>query len=160
VTSRREGGIALVEFALVAPMLVLLLFGSVEFGIAFSDLQSIRQGARDGARAAVVDNVPNCTSASGTDDTDDLICYVEQRIGINGDIRVKVDVTAPDTANPVDRGSIKICVERQLTSMTGVLTPFIAGRVLRTEVTMRVERGTAPAFVDRAEAPVTGAWTC
>jgi hypothetical protein len=150
----------MVEFALVTPFLVLLLFGSVEFGLALSDHQSIRQGARDAARAAVVDTVPNCTTASGTDDTDDLICYVEQRIGLGGDIRVKVDVTAPDPAMPVDRGSVKICVERRLTSMSGVLTPFMTGRVLRTEVTMRVERGTSPAFVDRAETPVSGSWTC
>ena len=51
---RDERGAALVEFAIVMPLLFLLLFGVIEFAIAFNDYQSIRQGARDGARQAVV----------------------------------------------------------------------------------------------------------
>ena len=49
-----DDGAALVEFALVMPLLFLLLFGIVEFGINMNDYQAIRQGVRDAARQAVV----------------------------------------------------------------------------------------------------------
>lgn len=155
---RCEGGVALVEFAFVAPVLFLLLFGIIEFGFVFNDYQSIRQGVRDGARVAVVDNIPDC-HATG-DATDDLICYVEQRIGLGGDTRVKIDVTAPDPSVAGDKGTVKVCVEREARSVTGMFAPFLNNRTLRTEVTMRVERGNEPAFVDRAESPVSGSWSC
>jgi Flp pilus assembly protein TadG len=51
---RKEHGQALVEFALVAPVLLLLLFGIVQFGIAFNNSISLTDAVRAGARAAVV----------------------------------------------------------------------------------------------------------
>jgi len=51
---RQEDGAAAIEFALVVPVLVLLLFGLIEFGMAFLQVQSIRAGVREGGRAAAV----------------------------------------------------------------------------------------------------------
>jgi hypothetical protein len=51
---RRERGAALVEFGIVFPLLFLLVSGIIDFGLAFSDLNSTRQGVREGARQAVV----------------------------------------------------------------------------------------------------------
>jgi Flp pilus assembly protein TadG len=50
----REDGASAVEFALILPLLVILIFGIIEFGIAFLQLQSIRTGIREGGRAAAV----------------------------------------------------------------------------------------------------------
>ncbi|MHB1487568.1 MAG: TadE family protein [Acidimicrobiales bacterium] len=50
---RGEGGAALVEFALVMPLLIALLYGIVSFGVALAVKQSITQAASDAARAAV-----------------------------------------------------------------------------------------------------------
>ena len=47
-----EGGASLAEFALVLPILLVMLFGIVEFGIAFNRAQAIEAGAREGARLA------------------------------------------------------------------------------------------------------------
>lgn len=52
-----RSGQALVEFALVAPILLLLILGVVEFGRAWNAYQVITDAAREGARTAVVDNV-------------------------------------------------------------------------------------------------------
>lgn len=49
--SHGERGATLVEAALVYPLLFLVLFGIVEFGLAFKDYLSISHAARDGARA-------------------------------------------------------------------------------------------------------------
>lgn len=50
----RERGAALVEFALVVPLLSLFLFGIVQFGMAYDKQQSINSAAREGARAAAI----------------------------------------------------------------------------------------------------------
>jgi len=47
----RKGSVA-VEFALVLPVLVLLLFGIVEFGVLFYDKAVITNASREGARRA------------------------------------------------------------------------------------------------------------
>jgi Flp pilus assembly protein TadG len=49
-----EQGTALAEFALVLPLLLILLFGIVEFGIAFNRAQAVEAAAREGARLASI----------------------------------------------------------------------------------------------------------
>ena len=53
-TRRNNRGIAAVEFALVLPLLLALLFGIIEFGFIFKDQLAILQAAREGARIAAV----------------------------------------------------------------------------------------------------------
>ena len=50
----QERGASLVEFALVAPLLFLLLFGMIDFGWLFAQNLDVRHGAREGARLAAV----------------------------------------------------------------------------------------------------------
>jgi Flp pilus assembly protein TadG len=54
VMAEREDGAAAVEFALLLPLLVLLLFGIIEFGLAFNTRIQATNAAREGARMAVV----------------------------------------------------------------------------------------------------------
>lgn len=51
---RHEEGASAVEFALIAPLLFLILFGILEWGIAFLQVQSMRAAVREGGRAAAV----------------------------------------------------------------------------------------------------------
>jgi Flp pilus assembly protein TadG len=51
---RDDNGAAAVEFALVLPLLVLLLFGIISYGVMLSFRQSLSQAAAEGARAAAV----------------------------------------------------------------------------------------------------------
>ena len=51
---RDQDGAAAVEFALLLPLLVLLLFGLIQFGIAFNTKIQATNAAREGARMAVV----------------------------------------------------------------------------------------------------------
>lgn len=51
-----DRGASLVEFALLAPLLVLLLIGLVEFGWLFAQNLDVRHGAREGARLAAVNH--------------------------------------------------------------------------------------------------------
>jgi hypothetical protein len=62
LASRGEDGVAAVEFALLLPLLVALLFGFIQFGVAFNDRIQATNAAREAARMAVV----------GIDDWDDI----------------------------------------------------------------------------------------
>ena len=52
--SGKRGGVALFEFALVMPMLLLLVFGIMEFGWYAKNSLAVSNAAREGARAASV----------------------------------------------------------------------------------------------------------
>ncbi len=56
----REDGVAAVEFALILPVLALLLFGVLEFGRAWSQYQMYQGAAREGARCAAVASTSDC----------------------------------------------------------------------------------------------------
>jgi Flp pilus assembly protein TadG len=64
---RREDGASAVEFALVAPLLFMLVFGIIGFGLAFLQVQSIRTAVREGGRAAAV-GAPTATVQQKTID--------------------------------------------------------------------------------------------
>lgn len=53
-TARAERGQTLVEFALVLPLLALLLFGVIQFGIVFNNYIDLTDAVRAGARRAAV----------------------------------------------------------------------------------------------------------
>ena len=47
-------GAVLVEFAIVLPIFILILIGTVEFGIVLHDYSLLQSASREGARAAAV----------------------------------------------------------------------------------------------------------
>ncbi len=62
---RRQEGAAAVEFALVLPVLILLVFGIMEFGLAFRDTLTLTSATRTGARtASALSRDPNFNNAT------------------------------------------------------------------------------------------------
>jgi hypothetical protein len=55
---KREDGAAAIEFALVLPILILLLFGIIEFALALYNKEVITNASREGARAGIVQVTP------------------------------------------------------------------------------------------------------
>lgn len=51
---QHESGQAMVEFTLILPLFILLLFGLVDFGCYFTHSLSVTSAAREGARAGVI----------------------------------------------------------------------------------------------------------
>lgn len=62
-TSLGQTGSATVEFGLLLPLLVLILMGILEFGLALYDKTVLTNASREGARAGVVLRVPAVTQA-------------------------------------------------------------------------------------------------
>lgn len=137
-----QRGAALIEFALVFPILALLLFGTVDFGMVLLNTNSARQGTREGARQAVVAHFGNSEGCVVTPNTISgtprkLICLTKNRIGLDAaDTRIKI---AFPGANQVGN-SLLLCAQYPTRSTTGIMAPVLNGRVVRTKVEMRIEQ--------------------
>lgn len=65
VRGRDERGAALVEFALILPILVLFVFGIIEFGRAYSARIELTGAVREGARAVALGDDGTAATKAG-----------------------------------------------------------------------------------------------
>jgi len=86
---RRERGAVAVEMAIVVPVLVLMAFGMLEFGLAFKDKLDMSQAVNQATRNATV---------LGTDDYADIEILNALEAGLKGDLGsvVYVDIFLSD----------------------------------------------------------------
>lgn len=61
-TLRNECGAAVIEFALVVPLLLVLVFGIIEFAILMYDKAMITNASREGARAGITVRAPRMST--------------------------------------------------------------------------------------------------
>lgn len=61
---QEENGAAAVEFALVVPILIVLLLGIIEFGLAFSAQLQVTNAAREAARVMAIQNSTSAASSA------------------------------------------------------------------------------------------------
>jgi Flp pilus assembly protein TadG len=54
-TARDECGASAVEFAIIVSVLFMVIFGTIQFGIAYNRYQGLQAAAREGARIAAID---------------------------------------------------------------------------------------------------------
>lgn len=73
-----ERGVAAVEFAIILPIFLLVLFGIVEFGGMMYDQQIIETAAREGARWGAAQSISANHPISCSDPVP--ILFVQQRI--------------------------------------------------------------------------------
>ncbi len=68
---REERGQATVEFALIVPVVLLVIVGLIQFGKGFNYWLNLNHLANEGARWAVVNKVPtySCSAFSGSNNT-------------------------------------------------------------------------------------------
>jgi hypothetical protein len=143
---KREDGAALVEAAMVLPLIIVILIGTIEFGLSLADLISVRQGTRDAARVTVVNNYgtdASCTlaSATGNTETQKVMCKAKTEIDRPED-RVRIKLAFPDGGKtaPPDDNSLLVCAEFQHRSITGMFGFLLNNKVSKTQVNMRVEQ--------------------
>lgn len=95
VSSRPERGAAAVEFALILPILMLIVMGIINYGDMLSVRQSVSQAASEGARAAAVeiDATKRDTAAASARDA----ALKAQKQACNANCKVVVDDCADAT---------------------------------------------------------------
>lgn len=132
---RRDGGAAAVEFALVLPVLLVLVIGIVNYGLWFSSSLSMRQGVREGARRAAVLNASTACAGSG------MAAYActtrAQMVGASGVPAVKV--FAP--SGWVRGQQVVVCGMVAAVNFTNFV-PLPAGGLIKSQTTMSIENVT------------------
>lgn len=93
---RRRDGAAAVEFAIVLPLFVLVIFGGLAFGMAMLNLNALQSVATQGARCIAISSSACTTPVAGCTDTPQQ-CYIEQLAMKQGLTRI---TTSQITINP------------------------------------------------------------
>jgi len=78
---KNEKGQSLVEFALVLPILVLLILGIIDFGMIFHGYVTVNTAAREGARHGVVEKYDD---ENGEEEVVDVERVVDVILGVTG----------------------------------------------------------------------------
>ncbi len=125
---KNQNGQSLVEFALVIPLLLLILMGIIEFGLMFSSFITITNASREGARLA---------SLGGSDAAiEERVELVAQNINVSN-ISVTIE---PNLSNRTTGEMVTVLVEYDYVMfspiISNILSPFIN---LESETIMRVE---------------------
>jgi Flp pilus assembly protein TadG len=136
-----DRGAAAVEFALVLPILIVLVFGIIQYGIYFWARQSAVAAAREGARRASVGDYPACT---------DFTAFVKSEVaGESGTVTVNRTFPTKATGNTLTTGQVgdtmKVKVEYNSVNIGLLPLPF-SGKIT-VETTSRVENVVTPLAV-------------
>ena len=133
-----DRGANLVEFALVAPLLIILVLGIVEFGILFGEYNEIRHSAREGSRYAAVSN-PDLGEATWEDNVVKSVC---DSLNLPNAGTISVSVSGPTSgAKPAKGEYATVSVTANVSSLSG--TPLISSFIpssLSNDATFRMER--------------------
>jgi len=130
---KREQGQALVEFAIVLPILLMVVCGIIDFGWLFYNQLSVQNACREGARFA-------CVNATSETLEADVINKVKENIseGVSG---LDVEVTL-DYDTEVTDGYVIVKVRGEAEVLTPISGVFVDGMTkgLSASVSMKVEQ--------------------
>jgi hypothetical protein len=134
VKSEGEQGQALLEFALVAVFLLIVLFGIMDFSRLFFAYATMSNGAREGARFAITHSHP------GEDHEDEII----ERAGamlvlIGGEATIEVEYLDEGTDDCPTGREVLCPVQVRVSSHLDVWTPLIPEVDVLAQATMHIE---------------------
>jgi len=126
---RSRSGAAIIEFALLAPVLFMLILGMIEFGRVLMVAQLLTDAAREGGRQAVL-------AGSNTDKVTSTVDTFLTNAGVNG----AHTAVSPDPATANQGDAITVTVTVPASAISWLPTPiFTAGQTLGGSVVMRKE---------------------
>ena len=133
---RRRRGAAVVEFAVVAPIFIMLVFGMIEFGRAVMVQQVLVNASREGARQAVLDG-------SSVNEIEDRIDVYLSASGINNE-NIIYSVNGSNVSDPTTESqfgdAVGVEIRVNFNDVSWMPVPqYIGGTVLRASSIMRRE---------------------
>jgi len=153
----------MVEFAIVVPLLILLLCGTIDFGLIFGGYLSMESGVASAARnvslnAYQYNGSASCTQGGVNTPTADAVCNVVATLGsltgLNSNtLSVGICFVAPG-ATPSCGGSsatgtsvsqdVEVCAQAAMQSVTGLTSIFVSGTTVSTSSRLLVEEPQPP----------------
>ena len=130
---KREDGQAMVEFALVLPIFLLILCGIIDFGWLFYNQLSLNNACREGARYAVVNTAEGASTQAIEEHIENLTTNVFANDGVD------IDIEYTSQGNPT-AGDIKVLLEADISFFTPVLSTVLGKeKTITSTVIMKVE---------------------
>jgi Flp pilus assembly protein TadG len=94
-----ERGASAVEFAIIASLLLMILFGTIQFGLIFNRYQGVQAGGREGARLGSLADTTNA----------DILLRVKDSLSIVAKDNVELCGTGTGTPTPqVDHACVRV----------------------------------------------------
>lgn len=130
----RQGAYA-VEFALVSPVLFLLIFGLVEFSRMVMVQQSLTNAAREGCRTATL------STTTSQDKVDDIIRdYLDSVLSVASDTsKVRITISPADFSYLVPGEEITCAIQVDYSDVSWLPPQFLGSTVLKASSTMERE---------------------
>jgi Flp pilus assembly protein TadG len=130
----RDRGAAAVEFALVVPVLILLIFGSIEFGLAVQARTMIGNAAREGVRVASLGGTVADVSAHA-------IGALGPLSGSNPQVAFTCVTSGNSSCNPNAPGKNSVATVVVTVNYTGItgMFPQLTNTTLTATSVMRIE---------------------
>ena len=130
-----EEGQAMLEFALVLPIFLLILCGIIDFGWMFYNQLALNNISREGARYAVVNTAPDNSKDEILRHIDN---YIEDTYPVLGNLNIKVDYSEP--LSPLN-GDVIVSVDEEFSYLTPIISSVTGKptRQLVSQVVMKVE---------------------
>lgn len=131
-----EKGSSAVEFAIVMPLLLVLVFGIIEFSLALYDKAVITNASREGARAGIV--------FKDTPVTDDEIAAIVTNYCQNKLVTFGVDKNITSTVtragyNPGDDLTVNVTYRYEYLVLPGFIATLTDGITMAATTVMRME---------------------
>lgn len=136
IRNNRERGASAVEMAMVAPFLLLLLLGIIEFGYVFGQYNEVRHTAREGARYAAVGN-PDRTGDNAITNADviDAVC---DTLNLSG-ATVGIVTTISGSGEIGDEATLEVTLDIESLSGAPIISSFVPDDLSNT-ATFRLEQ--------------------
>lgn len=159
----------MVEMALVLPLLLLIVFGIIEFGTTYANYIGLRDGVRQAARSGSVGTMGSTTSCdlvgAGEASTEirRLMCLTKSQTGLDTEqVRVKIMSADPSFSGPgtfAKNDALIVCAQIPTEAVTGFLGTALTGNTLRTKVAMRIEDSDLVATAGDEDPPTGQDWS-
>ncbi|HXP19691.1 MAG TPA: TadE family protein [Streptosporangiaceae bacterium] len=124
--SERDRGAVAVEFALLLPVLLLLIFGVIDFGRALNAQVTLTQAAREGARLDAL-NQPNVVSRTQAAAT-----------GLSN-VTVTVVTSCPPGAGPGVNADVRVSYSFSFITPIGAIAAMFGGSTLGSPLTITAQ---------------------
>ena len=130
---KREDGQAMVEFALILPIFLLILCGIIDFGWLFYNQLSLNNACREGARYAVVNTADDASTQAIKNHIENTTTTVFANDGVD----IKIEYSSP---NDPTAGDITVSMEAEISFFTPVLSTVLGKeKTITSTVIMKVE---------------------
>jgi TadE-like protein len=100
-----EKGVAIIELAMVLPVVLILIFSTFDFGLYFLAQHSVQFGTREGARLALVGRILNDANGNPLSREASIVKAIRDnaKVGVNpADLEISIYAVKPDYSDPDD----------------------------------------------------------